>query len=63
MKQVNMHQAKSQLSKLVEAAVVRLMPVQTRKRRTLGAFKGKIWMSEDFNTWPDDLARALGMID
>lgn len=68
---VNMHEAKTTLSKLVEEAeageeiliaragkpVVRLVPVQTRERRKLGQWAGKVRMSADFDAGlsPDDL--------
>jgi prevent-host-death family protein len=60
---VNMHQAKSSLSRLVERALagedviiarngeplVRLVPVpKTRPPRIPGRLKGKIWISPDF---------------
>jgi len=60
---VNMHQAKSSLSRLVERALagedviiarngkplVRLVPVpKTRKPRVPGRGKGKIWIGPDF---------------
>jgi len=61
-KVVNMHEAKSTLSKLVEEAesgeeiviaragepVVRLVPVR-RKARKLGQWKGKVTMADDFD--------------
>lgn len=60
---VNMHEAKSTLSKLVEEAeageeiilaragepVVRLVPVRAAKQRTLGQWKGRVRMAEDFD--------------
>jgi len=60
---VNMHEAKTNLSKLVEEAeageeivlaragkpVVRLVPVVALKRRRLGQWKGRIKMSDDFD--------------
>ena len=61
---VNTHQAKSQLSLLIQKALagedviiaragipaVRLVPHQTGKKyRTIGKLKGKIWMSPDFD--------------
>jgi prevent-host-death family protein len=60
---VNMHEAKSTLSRLVEEAeageeivlaragkpVVKLVPVRTARRRRLGRWKGKVVMSEDFD--------------
>jgi prevent-host-death family protein len=63
-RQVNVYEAKTQLSKLlhqVEAGdeiviarhgkpVARLVPVQrTMARRQLGLLRGKIWMSSDFD--------------
>jgi prevent-host-death family protein len=59
---VNMHQAKSSLSRLVERALageeiiigrkgeplVKLVPVtKERKRRIPGRYKGKIWIAPD----------------
>jgi prevent-host-death family protein len=65
MQQVNIHQAKTQLSKLVEAAaqgeeiiiaksgkpLARLVQLAQpeTKPRKPGALKGKIWISEDFD--------------
>ena len=62
-KVVNMHTAKTQLSRLVEEAeagedvvlaragkpVVRLVPVRPAKKRKLGAWRGKVRMSADFD--------------
>jgi prevent-host-death family protein len=60
---VNMHQAKSSLSRLVERALagediviarngeplVKLVPVsRERKPRVPGRYKGQIWMAPDF---------------
>jgi prevent-host-death family protein len=60
---VNMHQAKSSLSRLVERALageevviarngeplVRLVPIEkTRRPRVPGRGRGKIWISPDF---------------
>lgn len=74
---VGMHEAKTQLSKYVELAeageevvierrgkpVVRLAPVEEQKSRASlhGALRGQIWMADDFDEWPDDMAEALGM--
>ncbi|MGH7841646.1 MAG: type II toxin-antitoxin system Phd/YefM family antitoxin [Candidatus Binataceae bacterium] len=65
MKTVNMHEAKTHLSRLVEEAAegkeiiiakagkprARLVPCAParKKKRKLGWMKGQIWMSEDFN--------------
>ncbi|MBI3370394.1 MAG: type II toxin-antitoxin system Phd/YefM family antitoxin [Betaproteobacteria bacterium] len=68
---VNMHQAKSQLSRLVERVcageeiiiaragkpVARLAPLErARNPRVPGLLKGRIWISKDFDVpLPDDL--------
>lgn len=74
-----MHEAKTTLSRLVDAAqsgeevvitrrgkpAVTLTPVAgTLPRRELwGLFEGQIEMGDDFDQLPDDIARALGIID
>jgi prevent-host-death family protein len=75
-KTVNIHAAKTHLSRLIDQAVngeeiviakagtpmVRLVAIEdTRRRRGFGMFKGKIWMSPDFNELPDDVALAFGI--
>ena len=71
METVNIHKAKTQLSRLIERVsageeiviakggkpVARLAPlVQRSKPRTPGALKGKMWIAEDFDApLPDDL--------
>lgn len=73
--QVNMHQAKSQLSNLVERAeageeiviaragrpAVRLVPVDpTVGVRPLGLYAGQpFWMASDFDDTPEDVTQAL----
>jgi prevent-host-death family protein len=72
----NIHEAKSQLSKLVERAlegeeviiaragkpVVRLVPVcQNDAPRKGGQWKGKVRIAEDFDELPEDIARAFGI--
>jgi prevent-host-death family protein len=75
MRQVNIHEAKSQLSRLlaeVEAGeeiiiarsgkpVARLISAKSSTQpRKPGALKGQIWMSEDFDApLPDDLLEAF----
>jgi prevent-host-death family protein len=65
MPQVNLHDAKTQLSRLVEAAakgqeiviakagkpMARLVPLRpsARRERKPGALRGKIWVAEDFD--------------
>ena len=71
---VNMHEAKSQLSRLVERVaegeevviskagrpVARLVPVRHRTRpRRLGAFAGQIQISADFDEMPEDIQAAF----
>ncbi len=34
-----------------------------RRSRRLGCFAGQIWMADDFDEWPEEEARALGIID
>lgn len=60
---VNMHEAKTELSKLVERAlagedvviaragvpVVRLVPVARSGQRTLGQWRGKVKLADDFD--------------
>jgi prevent-host-death family protein len=68
--QVNMHEAKTQLSQLAERAlngetiiiakagkpIVQLIPhTENRKQRVSGAFKGKIQISSDFNDADSDI--------
>jgi prevent-host-death family protein len=70
----NVHQAKTQLSRLLERAergeeiviarggrpVARLVPYRPRQaRRRLGRAKGKIWMAADFDATPEDLIRSF----
>lgn len=66
---VNMHQAKTSLSRLVEKALageevviarngeplVRLVPVaKTREPRVPGRMKGKIWIASDFDEMSEE---------
>ena len=67
---VNIHEAKTQLSRLIERVcageeiiiarggkpVARLAPLEQRRPRRLGLLKGKIWVAKDFDApLPDDL--------
>jgi prevent-host-death family protein len=77
MKTVNLHAAKTHLSRLVDEAaagreiviakngkpMVRLAPVGTRTRRTgFGTLRGKIRISEDFDApLPESLLKAFGV--
>jgi prevent-host-death family protein len=75
MQKVNIHEAKTQFSRLVDAAAngeeiiiakagmptARLVPLERVKtRRRFGALKGKIRISDDFDApLPDDLIAAF----
>jgi prevent-host-death family protein len=74
MTQVNMHDAKTHLSRLVERAgagediviakagkpLVRLVPCETtRKRREFGKYKDQIVMAPDFDELPADMQAAF----
>lgn len=71
---VNIHEAKTHFSRLVERAeageeivigragmpVARLVPFRVRKGpRKLGAWRGKVWMAPDFDDLPDEVASAF----
>jgi prevent-host-death family protein len=74
--QVNIYEAKTQLSKLVERAaageeiviarggrpMARLVPLQPPGgRRPLGAYRGAMWIAPDFDELPDEVAAAFGI--
>ena len=75
MRTINIHAAKTQLSRLVDAAaageeiiiakagkpLARLMPLApTPAKRRLGLLAGKMWVSEDFDApLPDDILDAF----
>ena len=75
---VTITEAKANLSKLIamvergeEVVITRAgKPVATlapvvaqRKPIKLGLAEGQIWMAPDWKEWPDEEARALGIID
>ena len=75
MKTINLHAAKTHLSRLVEEAaaggdvviakagkpMVRLVPVRPRKRTGFGDLKGRMTIAADFDDpLPDALLRAFG---
>ncbi|HYQ05108.1 MAG TPA: type II toxin-antitoxin system prevent-host-death family antitoxin [Polyangiaceae bacterium] len=77
MRSVNVHEAKTQLSKLLEEVeagerviiaragepVAVLGPYKAAvRRRRLGLFAGQVTIREDFDELPADIAEALGMI-
>ena len=73
MVKVNVHQAKSQLSKLIEQAkkgeevviakngvpAARLLPFEKKSKEWWGMDAGKIWIAEDFDEWPPDIWEAM----
>jgi prevent-host-death family protein len=75
-KTINLHAAKTHLSRLVDEAVsgeeiviakagkpvVRLVPIANKRKRTgFGADKGKIWIRDDFDApLPNDVLRLFG---
>jgi prevent-host-death family protein len=77
MTRVGMHEAKSNLSKLVQRVedgeeivitrrgepAARLVPERRRDgfASLAGAWRGRMRMSDDFDELPDDLAESLGM--
>ena len=76
MKQVNIHEAKTQLSRLLEEVeggervviaragepVALLVPYKTAmRRRRLGLFAGEATMHADFDELPADIAAAFGV--
>jgi prevent-host-death family protein len=71
---VNIHEAKTHLSRLVERVskgeeiviarsgtpVAKLVPyVPKPSPRTPGAWKGRIWMADDFDELPEEIAAAF----
>ncbi len=76
-KKVNVHAAKTQLSRLLQEAllgeeviiarggvpVARLVPVEPAPaKRQPGSAKGEVWVAEDFDApLPEELAREFGL--
>jgi prevent-host-death family protein len=76
MAQFGMHEAKTSLSKLVERAesgeeiiitrngmpAVRLVPAGVRSSlaSVRGIWRGQVWMADDFDELPPDIAEAFG---
>ena len=72
---VNIHEAKTTLSKLIEAVqqgqeiiigkagkpVAKLVPYveEKPKKRQLGGWEGKVWMAPDFDEIDEDIDRAF----
>ncbi|MDF2781729.1 MAG: prevent-host-death family protein [Geminicoccaceae bacterium] len=71
---LNLYAAKVQLSKLVDRAaageeiviakagkpMARLVPLERAKKlREPGFLKGKIWIADDFDEWPEDILASF----
>jgi prevent-host-death family protein len=71
---VNVHEAKTHLSRLLEAVergedvviaragkpIARLVPAGTRRQpRTPGAWRGQGWIADDFDETPEELIAAF----
>jgi prevent-host-death family protein len=78
MRMVNVHEAKTQLSRLLQEVeegeeiviarngtpVAKLVPhVEERKPREPGWAKGRMWMAPDFDEYDEQIARDFGMLD
>ncbi len=77
MARIGMHEAKTNLSRLVERALegeeivltrrgepaVRLVPERPRGgfASLAGVWEGRVWVADDFDELPDDMAERLGM--
>ncbi|NUN98531.1 MAG: type II toxin-antitoxin system prevent-host-death family antitoxin [Candidatus Omnitrophica bacterium] len=73
MKVTNIHEAKTQLSRLVDEAahgkeviigkagkpMVRLVPVKEPQPRKLGCWKGKVRIADDFDELPPEIMAAF----
>ena len=75
---MNIHEAKTHLSRLVERAeageeiviaragrpAARLVPARREGERPLGTLRGRIWIGDDFDApLPPDIAAAFGCDD
>ncbi len=45
------------------ARVVAILADEGGKRRTPGRMRGRVRLHDDFDEWPQDVARALGILD
>jgi prevent-host-death family protein len=73
MTKANVHEAKTNLSKLIEQALngeevviakagkplVRLVPVREKKESVYGIDAGKGWIADDFDDLPEDILAAF----
>jgi prevent-host-death family protein len=78
MTQVNVHEAKTHLSRLLARVeegeeiviarngrpVAKLVPhVEERQPREPGWAKGRLWMAPDFDDYDEQIARDFGLLD
>lgn len=77
MTKVNIHEAKTHLSRLLASVergeeviiarsgvpIARIVPIESAPQRVLGAHAGEIVIHDDFDELPDELADAFGMRD
>lgn len=73
MRAVKVHEAKTQFSKLLaevelgeeiivqrgDVPVAKLVPIPLLKVRKAGAFKGQMWMADDFDELPPEFAEYM----
>ena len=73
MTKVNIHEAKTQLSKLIEKAKkgeevviakngvpeVRIVPYEKEPTTWFGMDEGKIWIADDFDELPEDILKMM----
>jgi prevent-host-death family protein len=75
--QINIHEPSVDLSQLVERViageeiildkegvpVAKLIPYkkEQKTRRTLGGWEGKVWIADDFDEIPEEIAEAFGI--
>jgi prevent-host-death family protein len=43
------------------ARLTAIVPEKRSRASLTGALRGKIWMADDYDEWPDDIAEAFGM--
>ena len=73
MTKMNIHEAKTNLSKLIEKAMngeevvitkagkpkVQLVPIEQKEEDWFGMDEGKIWIADDFDELPEDILAAF----
>ncbi len=73
MTKMNIHEAKTNLSKLIEKALngeevvitkagkpkVQLVPIEQKEKDWFGMDEGKIWIADDFDELPEDILAAF----